>query len=137
MNEAALTDPAVHVDAAHAEEIKKHVRVYLIVFGALAVLTVVTVAVAYLNLPIVAAVIVALIIASVKAGLVAAYFMHLVSEKKVIYWTLGLTAAFLAAMFIIFIAAYYDQDGNPDAEAVPRILDVELFEPEWEGRFVA
>ena len=36
----------------------------------------------------------ALIIAAVKAGLVAAVFMHLIDEKKVIYAVLILTALF-------------------------------------------
>ncbi|MEX0600061.1 MAG: cytochrome C oxidase subunit IV family protein, partial [Rhodothermales bacterium] len=72
-------------DAAHnIEEVKKHVRVYISVFAALAILTVVTVGVGYLHLPILPALIAALVIASIKAGLVAAYFMHLVSEERVI-----------------------------------------------------
>jgi len=98
-------------DTTHmsVEEVKKHIRVYLTVFGALAVLTVVTVGVAYLNLPIWPALIVALLIASIKGGLVAGYFMHLVSEKKVIYWVLTITAGFLVFMFILFISAYHDQ----------------------------
>ena len=94
------------------EEVKKHGRVYLMVFGALAVLTIVTVAVGYLHLPIVPALIVGLLIATVKAGLVAAYFMHLVSERKVIYGVLIMTGLFLLAMFILFISAYADQDGG-------------------------
>lgn len=98
-------------DAAHAD-IKKHVRVYITVFAALAVLTVVTVAVAYLHLAFVPALILALLIASVKGALVAAYFMHLVSEKKVIYWILIVTVVFFAAMFIIFPAAHADQAGS-------------------------
>ncbi|MGA7304742.1 MAG: cytochrome C oxidase subunit IV family protein [Rhodothermales bacterium] len=98
-------------DAAHAD-IKKHVRVYITVFAALAALTVITVAVAYLHLSIVPALIVALFIACVKGGLVAAYFMHLVSEKKVIYAILILTVVFFAAMFIIFPAAHADQAGT-------------------------
>ena len=40
----------------------------------------------------------------------AGYFMHLVSEKKVIYWVLGITSAFLVFMFILFISAYHDQE---------------------------
>ncbi len=98
-------------DVSHAEDIKKHVRVYMMVFGALAVLTVVTVAVAYLHLSPWPALIVALIIASVKGSLVAAYFMHLISEQKVIRWILIMTGVFLACMFAIFISAYYDQVG--------------------------
>ena len=98
-------------DTTHmsVEEVKKHVRVYLTVFGALAVLTVVTVGVGYLRLPIWPALIIALIIASVKGGLVAGYFMHLISEKKVIYWILAGTFVFLICMFILFISAYHDQ----------------------------
>ena len=98
-------------DTTHmsVEELKKHVRVYLLVFGALAVLTVVTVAVGYLELPIWPALIIGLIIASVKGGLVASYFMHLISEKKVILWVLAVTFLFLFCMFILFISAYHDQ----------------------------
>ncbi len=99
-------------DTAHLEDIRKHVRVYLIVFGSLAVLTVLTVAVAFLDLPILPALIVALLIATVKGGLVAGYFMHLVSEKKVIYWVLAITVAFLVFMFILFLSAHGDQEGR-------------------------
>ncbi len=99
-------------DTAHLEDIRKHVRVYITVFAGLAVLTVVTVAVAFLDLPILPALIVALLIATVKGGLVAGYFMHLVSEKKVIYWVLAITVAFLVFMFILFISAHSDQEGG-------------------------
>ncbi len=95
-----------------AEEIRKHVRVYMMVFGSLAVLTVVTVAVGYLKLPIVPAMIVALFIACIKGGLVGSYFMHLITEKKLIYWLLILSAAFLFVMFSIFIWAHYSQEGG-------------------------
>ena len=96
---------------AHAAEIKKHVRVYITVFAALAVLTVVTVAVSYLHLKVTAAVTVALIIATAKASLVAGYFMHLVSEKKLIYGVLILTGVFFLALMILFVSAYHDQLG--------------------------
>ena len=92
------------------EEVKKHVRVYVMVFGALAVLTVVTVAVSYLDMTILPALIVALIIAMVKGALVAGYFMHLISEKKVIAWVLIITVVFLVCMFILFISALSDQE---------------------------
>lgn len=98
-------------DIHDAAEIKRHVRVYMMVFGALAVLTVVTVAVGYLHMPFAPALIAALLIASIKAGLVAAYFMHLISEKKIILWTLVLTFVFLLFMFGLFVSAYQDQEG--------------------------
>ena len=100
-------------DTHSVEEVQKHVRTYLIVFGALLVLTVVTVAVAYIDLSIGPALALALFIASIKAGLVAAYFMHLIGEKKLIYWILVMTFVFLIAMFILFVSAYNDQDQIP------------------------
>jgi cytochrome c oxidase subunit 4 len=75
------------IAADHAVEVRR----YLGVFGSLMVLTLVTVGVSYLNMPIVATVVVAIAIASLKAGLVAAFFMHLKSERAMIYWPLALT----------------------------------------------
>jgi len=89
----------------HAEDIEEQIRVYLIVFGALAVLTALTVAVAYLSLPIVPAVILGLSIATVKGGLVAGYFMHLISEKQVIYVVLAFTVVFFIAMLILMYSS--------------------------------
>jgi cytochrome c oxidase subunit 4 len=63
------------------EEIHHHVKTYVMVFAALAALTIVTVAISYLDLDVVPAVILALIVASIKGTLVACYFMHLISEK--------------------------------------------------------
>lgn len=91
----------------HAEDIESHIRVYFIVFGALAVLTVLTVAVGYLGLPIVPAVIVGLAIATVKGGLVAGYFMHLITEKQVIYVVLIFTFLFVLGMLILMSSSIY------------------------------
>ena len=89
------------MDAGSSEDIRKHVRVYLIVFACLAVLTVFTVAVSYLKVSTPVAVVIAMLIASVKASLVASYFMHLVSETKAIYGILILTVVFLIVMLLI------------------------------------
>ncbi len=86
---------------SEAALVKEHVRVYVVVFLALAVLTVVTVAISYLHLPTVLAISVAMVVASVKASLVACYFMHLLSEEKVILWLLLLCAAFLVALMAL------------------------------------
>ena len=85
-------------DVAH---VKQHVRVYLMVFATLSVLTVVTVAISYLDLSTGAAIAIAMVVATVKASLVALYFMHLISEQKVIIWLLALCAAFL--VFLMFL----------------------------------
>lgn len=84
----------------HIIDIKKHVRAYIAVFVALMALTIVTVTVSYLHLNVTAAVTVALIIATIKGSLVAGYFMHLISEKKIIYVVLMFTVAiFIGLMF--------------------------------------
>jgi cytochrome c oxidase subunit 4 len=83
-----------------AADIDRHVRVYVTVFVALMALTIVTVTVSRFHLPVSEAVTVALIIATIKGSLVACYFMHLISEKKLIYAVLGLTAVF----FVVLLA---------------------------------
>src|SRR5262245_6095963 len=92
----------------HAAEIDKHVRVYISVFVALMVLTVVTVAVSRFHLPIHLAVTVALIVAVIKGSLVACYFMHLISEKKLIYAVLALTGAFFIALMVLPVVTVHD-----------------------------
>ena len=82
----------------HAVDIDRHVRVYLTVFASLMVLTVVTVAISRFHLSVPIAVTVALLVATVKGSLVACYFMHLVSEKKLIIAILALTVAFFVAL---------------------------------------
>ena len=81
--------------SGHSEDaVKKQVTVYVRIFLALMALTVVTVAVSYLNLPILWAVAVALLIACIKGSLVAAFFMHLSTEKKIILFILALAVVF-------------------------------------------
>ncbi len=95
------SDHAVEIDSDHAADIDRHVRIYITVFVALMVLTIVTVAVSYLDLPVPMAVTVALLVATVKGSLVACYFMHLISEKKLIYAVLVLTAVFFVALLAL------------------------------------
>jgi cytochrome c oxidase subunit 4 len=85
----------------HAADIDKHVRIYITVFVALMILTIVTVAVSYLDLPVPLAVTVALLVATIKGSLVACYFMHLISEKKLILAVLVLTVVFFAALLAL------------------------------------
>lgn len=82
-------------------DIQAHVRTYYKIFGALMVLTLVTVGVSYLHMPVLPAVIVALVIATFKASLVATYFMHLKGEAKIVYWSLYLTAVFFVLLFAL------------------------------------
>ena len=83
------------------EEVKHHIKTYVIVFIALAFLTVVTVAISYLDIGVKAGIDLGLFVASIKASLVACYFMHLIDEKTTIYWTLIATAiSFLILIFL-------------------------------------
>ena len=90
----------------HAADIDKHVRIYITVFVTLMVLTIVTVAISRVHLPIPIAVTVALLVATVKGSLVACYFMHLISEKKLIYAVLLLTAAFFVALLALPVVTH-------------------------------
>lgn len=87
-------------NSSHAD-IDRQVRIYILVFVSLMVLTIVTVAVARLHLPTAGAVAVALFVATIKGSLVACYFMHLIAERQVIYWVLGLTVVFFFAVLIL------------------------------------
>src|SRR5687768_17304708 len=100
------SDHAVDMTGDHAVDIDKHVRVYITVFVALMVLTIVTVAISYLDLSVPIAVTVALLVATVKGALVACYFMHLVSEKKLIYAVLALTVAFFVALLALPVVTH-------------------------------
>ena len=85
----------------HAADIDRHVRVYITVFVALMALTIITVAVSRVHLPVPIAVTVALLVATIKGSLVACYFMHLISEKKLIYAVLMVTVAFFIALLAL------------------------------------
>jgi cytochrome c oxidase subunit IV len=104
---------AEHASAAHAEHghdeheaehIKAHIKVYLLIFAMLILGTILTVAISYIdfgehwkNIAI------GLAIASIKATLVAGWFMHLISEKKLIYSVMAVTVFFFIALCFITI----------------------------------
>jgi len=91
------------MEHGHTEEMLKHIKIYIFVFLALAALTLVTVWASYLHVSHPMHIVIALCIASLKAGLVALFFMHLISEKKAIYGILAFTVVFfLALIFITF-----------------------------------
>ena len=93
------------------EEVQKHVKTYVMVFASLLVLTGVTVGVFYLHLTIGAAVVVALLVASVKGSLVACYFMHLISERGLIYWSIALCAFLFIALLLVPVITVHESVG--------------------------
>ena len=94
------------MDTTH--DIKRHVRGYIAVFVALMALTIITVTVSTFHLGVGAAIAVALVIATIKASLVASYFMHLISEKKIIYATLLLTLVFFVVLMVLPVSHHLD-----------------------------
>ena len=93
-------------DAAH---IKKHLGLYWGVFAALAVGTALTVGLSYFNFGSDKAnIVVAMILATFKAALVAAIFMHLKEEKVTIYRFLIMTVIFAIGLFGLTLLAFTD-----------------------------
>ena len=94
--------------AESLEELDRHVRACIGIFVALLGLTLVTVAVSYLELAVPATISVALSIALIKGSMVVSFFMHLISEKKLVFWSLALTVIFFLLLMVLPIAT--DQD---------------------------
>jgi cytochrome c oxidase subunit 4 len=88
----------------HATHEHSHLPRYLIVWGALAVLTVVTYAVARLHLPGAWAVTVALVIAGIKGTLVALFFMHLWDQRGANRLVFVTSLVFVALLIGLVIA---------------------------------
>ena len=100
-------DPKEYEEYAHG--IRKHVRGYLMVGVTLLVFTGVTVALSYVHFGTQKAnIAVAMLVATFKAGLVAAIFMHLAAEKRLIYRILIFTGFFVLGLFWLTFLAWYD-----------------------------
>jgi cytochrome c oxidase subunit IV len=94
---------------AHDDHFSHHVRRYLFVFYALLFGTLITVGASYIPFGNHAVNIgVALFIACSKAFLVGGYFMHLISERKMIYGLLGFTVFFFAGLMFLTVFAFSD-----------------------------
>ena len=93
-----------HKDLSHHLTNYRKVFIYLLIGTAL------TVFASYVEFnvkdSIAGAIFIGLLIATIKGYLVAANFMHLNSEKKMIYWILMLTVFFLA--LLLFIPLLWD-----------------------------
>src|SRR3982751_1638146 len=109
MNNPPDITASEHETEAYAHSVSKHVRGYLLVGGALLACTALTVFLSYVNFGTQKAnVAVAMIVATFKAGLVAAIFMHLSAEKRLIYRVLIFTGFFVFGLFWLTYLAWYD-----------------------------
>jgi cytochrome c oxidase subunit IV len=93
-------------------DIAKQVKLYKIIGAILIAGTIVTVLASNVHIGIILGIIVALIIATVKGTLVAGYFMHLFSERRMIYGVLALTAVFIVVMIGLLLFSTGDQQGR-------------------------
>ena len=99
-----------HAPSADAHHISKHVRLYIAIGVSLLLLTLLTVGLSYVNFGTQEAnVVVAMIVAAFKAGLVAAVFMHLSSEKWTIYRFLVFTTIAAISLFFLTYCAFHDR----------------------------
>lgn len=104
---------------ADPESVRKHVRTYWMIGGALFIGTVITVVVNQVHLAIPLAITVALIIASIKGSMVGSVFMHLSNERKWIYGALLLTVAFFIVLMSVPLFTQMDNIGTPIGAANP------------------
>ena len=100
--------------SAHGTEaVHKQTKIYKIVGAVLFAATVATVAAAmWHHLGVTLGIFVAVLIATFKGSLVAGYFMHLFTERKIIYGVLALTAFFFVVMIALILWTRGDQQGQ-------------------------
>ena len=84
----------------HAD-VSRHIRGYLIVGATLLIGTILTVLASYVELGHHWNIILALVIATVKASLVVLFFMHLISERQMIYIVMAFTVFFFVALMYL------------------------------------
>ncbi|MEA3188840.1 MAG: cytochrome c oxidase subunit [Chthoniobacter sp.] len=97
-----------HEPHAHHDH-GKHLKLYLGIGGALFACTAITVWLSYVDFGSSRAnFIVAMIVATIKAGLVGAIFMHLLSERWTIYRVLLLTGFFVLGLFLLTLLAFHN-----------------------------
>jgi len=81
-------------------------RVPIMVFGALIILTIATVLLSGLDVGNTGALLIAMFVASVKAGLVLYFFMHLNHEPLIFKLFLGVAFFTLLAIFVLTFSDY-------------------------------
>jgi cytochrome c oxidase subunit 4 len=110
----ALNTEAAHTHAATHEHVHGGPKIYMLVFTALVFLTALTVGASYIHFGSgMANVVIAMLIASVKASLVALFFMHLRWDKPITAIIFCVSLFFLA---LFLIGCYTDLVARPPTE---------------------
>ncbi|MEY4065481.1 MAG: hypothetical protein RIR26_1689 [Pseudomonadota bacterium] len=115
---------AAHAGAHGNEPHVLPLKTYFGVFGALLVLTILTVVVSVIGLPQPAAIIVAMVVAVIKASLVVLWFMHLKYDDR-FYSLIFIISLFFLVLFFVFTSmdvftrgqvnpeeSFFSQDGT-------------------------
>ena len=95
--------------ADNIEAIQKSIKWYLIIGGILILASGATVWLSYVELPTHSLnILVGMILATIKATLVALIFMHLNHERPVIYKVLAFTVVLALVLFVLFVLSARD-----------------------------
>jgi len=102
-----VVDPhAIPADAAH---IREHVKLYVVIGVTLLFFTGLTVLLSYVHFGSESAnIAIGMLVASIKAAMVAAIFMHLKEERKTIYQFMTVTVIFALVLFLLTFLAFSD-----------------------------
>lgn len=95
--------------ADNIEALQKSIKWYIIIGLVLIAFSGLTVGLSYVELPTHSLnIIVGMILATIKAALVALIFMHLSHERPLIYKVLAFTVVFVLALFLLFVFSHGD-----------------------------
>ena len=109
--------------ADSVEAVQKSVRAFMKVFAALIILTLITVGLAFVEMPTHGMnILVGMIVATIKASLVGLIFMHLNHERSTIYKILVFTAVFALAIFLLTYWTHEDPLVDPKFDSQSAVL---------------
>ena len=92
---------------------------YVLIFGTLLLMTVITVALSRVNLGATGNTVLAVLVAAFKASLVALFFMHLKYEKRLMFALILIPAFFFAALFFGLLPDLVTNHYNPEKTERP------------------
>jgi cytochrome c oxidase subunit 4 len=94
--------------AISQQDFQAEIKSYRSIFFSLVFLSAVSVGIHYLHLPTVFNMVLILGIAFIQATLSVCYFMHLITERKLIFLVLILTAVFVISMLGLILHGHFD-----------------------------
>jgi len=109
-----VSNPLLVMNKTENAIASNHNTRYILIGTSLLVLTVLTVWTSYFTVTVGVSIVIALIIATIKGSLVASFFMHLVSEKKLILIVLIITVVFFFALIFLPFSDTMNNVGNPN-----------------------